>query len=240
VSAVRDAVVLAAGNGDRFVNGTGQSKLLEPVLGVPLILRTLDSARVAGITRVDIVLGYRAEQVRAAVERATPVGMVTRFHLNADWHKENGLSVLAVRHEFGDRRFALLMGDHVFDPAALTRLLAAKVGAGESLLAIDRRPALPEIAAEATRVRLDGDRIVAIGKNLDPYDALDTGMFVCAPTIFEALAAACAAGDTTLSAGVRRLATDGLVRGIDIGDALWRDIDTVDDLQAAETILFRP
>src|SRR4030095_11514284 len=55
---VRDALVLAAGNGDRFHNGSRQSKLLQPILGEPIILRTLRSARAAGITHVDVVLGY--------------------------------------------------------------------------------------------------------------------------------------------------------------------------------------
>lgn len=237
MSAVCDAIVLAAGNGDRFLNGTCQSKLLEPVLGVPLILRTLDSARAAGISHVDVVLGYQAERVRAVIERGAPTGFVRRFHLNPDWHRENGLSVLTARDAFAESRFALLMGDHVFDPVALQWLLAAESRADESLLAIDRRPAPSAIAAEATRVRLDGDRIVAIGKQLEPYDALDTGIFVCASVVFEAVAAECAAGDTALSAGIRRLAAAGLVRGVDVGDALWRDIDTVDDLQAAEALL---
>ena len=43
--AVRQALVLAAGNGDRFKNRTRESKLLEPVLGRPLILRTIETAR---------------------------------------------------------------------------------------------------------------------------------------------------------------------------------------------------
>ena len=47
---VRTALVLAAGNGDRFVNGSRESKLLQPVLGEPLILRTLRTAVEAGIT----------------------------------------------------------------------------------------------------------------------------------------------------------------------------------------------
>lgn len=240
MSFVREAVILAAGNGDRFLNGTHQSKLLEPVMGVPLIVRTLYSARAAGITSVDIVLGYQAERLRAAIERGGPIGLVNRFHLNPDWHRENGLSVLAARGAFADRRFALLMGDHLFDPVTLEQLLTAPACVNESLLAIDRRLTSPAIVAEATRVQLDGDRVIAIGKELQPYDALDTGMFVCAPVIFESLAAACDSGDTTLSAGVRRLAGVGLVRGVDVGNAVWRDIDTVDDLRAAEAVLSDP
>jgi len=61
-------------------------------------------------------------------------------------------------------------------------------------------------AAEATKVKLDGDRITAIGKALTSYDAFDTGTFVCRPSLFDALEAACARGDSTLSAGIARLA----------------------------------
>ena len=164
---VGNAVVLAAGNGDRFCNGTRQSKLLEQVLGVPLIVRTLASARAAGIGHVDLIVGYQAERVREVVERWPVAGCVTRFHFNPEWHRENGLSVLAAREACGSRRFALLMGDHVFEPIALQQLLAAESSEGESLLAIDRRPAPASIAAEATRVRLDGDRIVAIGSAME-------------------------------------------------------------------------
>jgi hypothetical protein len=45
------------------------------------------------------------------------------------------------------------------------------------------------------------------------------------------------AGDTTLSGGIRRLAAQGLMRAADIGNAAWYDIDTVADLEAAETRL---
>jgi choline kinase len=78
---------------------------------------------------------------------------------------------------------------------------------------------------------------MAIGKTLMEYDALDTGLFVCAPSLFDALAAARAQGDTTLSGGIRILATRGLMRSFDIGDATWYDVDTIDDLHSAESLL---
>jgi choline kinase len=55
----------------------------------------------------------------------------------------------------------------------------------ESLLAIDRNWATAAQAAEATKVRLQGDRITAIGKQVDPFDAIDTGVFVFSPAIFQ-------------------------------------------------------
>lgn len=233
----RDAVVLAAGNGDRFHNRTIPSKLLQPLAGRPLILRTIETAAAAGITAFEVVVGYQAEAVRAAIERHVPAGTTVHFIYNPEWRLENGISALKARARMGDRRFALLMGDHLFDAIVLRKLCAFAVGPGESVLAVDRRPAPPQVAAEATRVRLDGDRITGIGKGLDPYDALDTGVFVCAPPLFDALEVAIASGDTTLSGGIRRLAARGLMRAADIGGAAWQDVDTLDDLDAAEALL---
>ena len=237
-TAITRAIVLAAGNGDRFKTAAGQSKLVRPVLGVPLIIRTLNSAAHAGIRHADVVLGYRADDVRALVLREKPANLSVRFHVNERWHEENGLSVLAARAAVDGERFALLMGDHLFDSHMLRHLLTTSTADGESMLGIDRRSAPREVSEEATRVRLDDDgRIVQIGKRLDPYDALDTGLFVCTAALFGALEESCSDGDTTLSGGVRRLASRGLVRGIDVGGRVWWDIDTVEDLQAAEDLL---
>jgi choline kinase len=233
---IRDALVLAAGNGDRFHNGRRQSKLLQPILGDPIIVRTLTTARDAGIRRAEVVLGYQADSVRDAVEAALPAGLAVHFCFNPEWQLENGVSVLAARGRFTDR-FALLMGDHLFEARMLARLLAHSSHGGECLLAVDSRAAPPEVAAEATKVRMTGSRITAIGKDLMTYDALDTGMFVCAPSLFAAIDASRAAGDTTLSGGIRQLAAQRLMRGVDIGDAAWYDIDTMDDLHHAESLL---
>ena len=237
IVAARDAVVLAAGNGDRFHNGRRQSKLLEPLAGQPLILRTIETAAAAGITAFEIVVGYQAGAIRAAIERHVPPGVRVHFTYNPEWHLENGVSALAARARVGDRRFALLMGDHVFDARVLDRLRVFPAAPGESVLAVDTRPVSPDVAREATRVLLAADRITAIGKGLEPYDAIDTGLFVCAPALFDALEEARRDGDTTLSGGIRRLAARGLMRAADIGNAVWQDVDTLADLESAEALL---
>lgn len=232
--------MLAAGNGDRFLNGSGRSKLLTPLLGVPLLVRTLTAARRAGILAAHLVVGYQADDVRAAVERHTIPGLRLAFHHNPRWHEENGVSALAARQALAAQRFALLMGDHVFDWRVLQTLLETTVSGDESLLGIDRVSINGERAVEATKVRTVDGRVVAIGKNLDTYDAIDMGVFVCAPAVFGALDDACRTGDTTLSGGIRRLARKGLVRGIETGTSGWCDVDTLDDLAAAELLLRHP
>ena len=116
-------------------------------------------------------------------------------------------------------------------------MLRLQLAGDESVLAVDARSVPKAVADEATKVRRDGTRIVAIGKGLRHYDALDTGVFVCGPALFDALAAAQAAGDTTLSGGIRKLAARRLMHGFEIGDAHWCDIDTVSDLADAESVL---
>jgi 1L-myo-inositol 1-phosphate cytidylyltransferase len=243
VEMVRQAVVLAAGNGDRFRGSSSHSKLLTPIAGTPLLIRTLAGAWRAGITDVHIVLGYDAESVRALATAAAPSGLTLHFDTNHDWHRENGVSVLAARTSVGNQRFALLMGDHIFEPHVLERMLRLPSRDGESLLCVDRkiqanvRSVATARTLEATKVRLTGDRVSAIGKTLQPFDALDTGLFVCHTSAFAAIAEACAAGDSTLSGGIGRLAKRGLVRGVELGEAQWWDIDTVDDLAIAEELV---
>jgi len=66
--------------------------------------------------------------------------------------------------------------------------------------------------------------------------ALDTGLFVFTPALFDALEEAVCDGETMLSAGVQRLARQRRMRGVDIGAASWCDVDTLDDLRVAESL----
>ena len=59
------AIVLAAGKGTRMKSA--HSKVLFPVLGVPIVRRVVEAARGAGCTDVVVVIGHEAESVRAAL-----------------------------------------------------------------------------------------------------------------------------------------------------------------------------
>ena len=63
VAPLGDAVILAAGNGIASKSSPHHSKLLYPVLGQPLILRMLETAAAAGISTLNVVLGYEADRV---------------------------------------------------------------------------------------------------------------------------------------------------------------------------------
>ena len=203
---------------------------------MPLISRTIFTAAQAGVRLIDVIVGYQADAVERTAAAAAPPGVTLRFHRNERWHEENGVSALVARPHIGCERFALLMGDHVFHWRVLQHLVGHAVRRNESLLAIDRSAIADVQVAEATKVRLRGDRITAIGKDLNPFDAIDTGVFVFSPAIFTALEESAQAGDTSLSGGVRRLAARGLMRGVDTGGSAWCDIDTVGDLLQASSL----
>jgi len=86
-----------------------------------------------------------------------------------------------------------------------------------------------------------GEQVVGIGKDLQNYNAIDTGMFICPREFFGYLERAKSrrgGSDCSLADGVRLMAEDGLVRGIDIGDAWWQDVDTPQMLREAEEKLW--
>ena len=76
------------------------------------------------------------------------------------------------------------MVDHLFAETALLRLTDAPLRATEGgRVLVDCRPGESIDVSDATKVRLDGQRVTAIGKGLDPWDAIDAGCFVLTAAI---------------------------------------------------------
>jgi choline kinase len=125
------------------------------------------------------------------------------------------------------------MSDHLFD-AAIVDLLLRSADPNFLNVAIDRKLSSIFDLADAMKLQTQQDRVVAIGKNLEQYDAIDIGLFVCPWGIFDYLERAKSdANDCSLADGVRAMANDDKVRGIDIGDAWWQDVDTPEMLDQA-------
>jgi choline kinase len=98
------------------------------------------------------------------------------------------------------------------------------------ILAIDRKVSSVFDLDDATKVRLEQNRVVEIGKCLQTYNALDTGMFLCGPVLFDWLDRAVSNGNCSLSDGLRLMAQRGKFNGFDIGDSQWQDVDTPEAL----------
>lgn len=219
-------LIIAAGQGTRL-RGVAPSKPLAEVGGAPLIEHVARAAVAGGVNELVVVTGYRPEPLEAFLgQMGARLRIDLRTVRNPDWPGANGLSVLAAA-PFLTGDFALLMSDHLFDPAILAGVIAERPPGAALTLAVDRRIDNPQLDLDdATKVELDGERIVRIGKTLNAYGAVDTGIFVAGPALFEALDRALAEGGTgSLSEGVQRLADRGLAAAWDCGDRWWLDVD---------------
>ena len=234
-SAIRDAVVLLAGAGSRLTNAHATPKPLVPVLGTPLIAYILRALESLGVKTIHAIAGAHGDEVIRGVKECLPATLALNRIDNPRWKLRNGVSVLCAAGAV-ERPFLLMMGDHLFDPAIL-RLLVDRAGRNGLSLAVDRNVNGVFDLDDAMKVRTDGERIVAISKTLAKFDAIDTGLFVCALEIFEYLERAKVNGDCSLADGVQLMANDGKARAIDVGDAWWQDVDTPAMLERAETTL---
>lgn len=229
------ALIIAGGAGVRLQTVTGQvPKPLMKLCGVPLIKRIILTAARAGIGRFVIVTGYEADRFHEVLSDDPGLdGCRIEWVHNARWHMPNGVSVLAARARL-DEPFALLMADHLFEQRTLERLLEQPVAEGECLLAVDRKIDSVYDLEDATKVDVRGDEVVRIDKGLREFNAVDTGMFLCTPGLFDALDAVDGPDGCALSDGVRALARDGKVRAFDVGDGFWQDVDTPEMLAHGE------
>jgi choline kinase len=236
MTTISEAVVLMAGTGSRLAKpGERMLKPLTPVLGQPLISYLFDALRDAGIRIIHAVVGYESESLIEQLRPIVPASIELRFVQNPDWRKQNGISVLTAA-EHVKPPFLLTMSDHLFDKAVLDTLLDR---ADERVLnlAIDRKVESIVDLDDAMKVQTKSDHVIAIGKDLVHYDAIDTGLFVATGELFDYLKAASNDRDCSLADGVRLMAGDGKVRAIDIRDAWWQDVDTSQTLIAAENHL---
>ena len=216
---ISDAVILMAGTGSRL-RGSAQTiaKPLIPIGGRPLITYAIDAFDRAGVERIFAVVGPNGEELAAAVARLLPAPMQFFPIPNPKWQKQNGVSLLmAAGHVRAP--FFLAMGDHLFE-ASILESLVTHADHDRLNLAVDRKISSIFDLDDAMKVRAEENRIAAIGKNLDDYNAIDTGIFVCPETIFEYLR--------------RVLRDDDCALAVDIGDAWWQDVDTPEMLVRAE------
>lgn len=230
---ITDAVILMAGTGSRLRGSADTiAKPLIPIAGRPLISYAINSFARAGVKTLHAVVGPNGDELAAAVAPLLPAHMQFRPISNPNWRKQNGVSLLTAAGKV-EAPFFLAMGDHLFESSILNPLLA-HADLDRLNLAIDRKIDSIFDLDDAMKVRTRDNVIVAIGKKLEDYNAIDTGIFLCPEIMFEYLRRALKDGDCSLADGVRLMAEDDKARAVDIGDAWWQDVDTPEMLARAE------
>ena len=237
---VQQAVILAAGNGSRIKRSQDDvPKPLRKVCGLTLIKRAILNARLAGVSEVVVVVGYKGNEIVESLQNDRSLGVKLQFVHNPDFQKSNGLSLLTAKPYLKDE-FLLMMSDHVFDRRAIEKIIQVSFADNECLLGIDRK--LNDIfdLDDATKVETREDKIIEIGKEIKNYDSFDTGIFRCKKVFVDAMDQIYREkGDVSISEGVRVLAAKEKMGTCDISEFFWQDVDTPEALHYAENFLFK-
>jgi bifunctional UDP-N-acetylglucosamine pyrophosphorylase/glucosamine-1-phosphate N-acetyltransferase/UDP-N-acetylglucosamine pyrophosphorylase len=122
------AIILAAGKGKRMASDL--PKVLVPVCGRPMVRYVIDAVRAAGIRRMLVIVGYRAELVRAELAGEPGIEFVEQTEQLGTGH-----AVMMCREQLAGHRgpVLILAGD---SPMVQVSSLEALLSAFES-----RRPA---------------------------------------------------------------------------------------------------
>lgn len=171
------AIILAAGQGKRLLPLTeSRPKCLLELSGRSLLAWQLGRLEAAGVEEAVVVTGFRADAVETEVRRLDLPRMAVRLVYNPFYAVADNLaSCWIVKGEF-DREVLLLNGDTLFGAGVAERLMSAP--SSEITVTVDRKSAYD---ADDMKVLTDGDRLMAIGKTLEAYDAESIGFLRFSP-----------------------------------------------------------
>ena len=135
---VTKAVLLAAGKGTRMRELTNElPKPMIPVRGKPILLNIVEGLRAAGVTHIQIVVGWRAEVVTEFFGDGAKFGVAVEYVTQV---VQDGTGrVVELAKEFaGADPFILSYGDILIDPSNYARLAA--LGDAEALVSVKHNP----------------------------------------------------------------------------------------------------
>jgi choline kinase len=219
-------VIVAAGMGTRLWRRTYTiPKTLLPFGDGTILSTIMDNFHRVGIDGFVIVTGYQSDYILNYMTENDNLGYDVEFVQNDAWDKGNGISVAVTEPVLKGEPFILSMSDHIVPESALKRIVEAP---GEhNLLLVDKQIDKVFDIDDATKVALDGRRIVNIGKEIKSYTGIDCGIFKLNSRFFEAMTDALRDGRDSISAAI-----NGLIKNNDMEAVFlepgenWIDIDT--------------
>jgi L-glutamine-phosphate cytidylyltransferase len=164
------AIILAAGVGKRLWEVTQhRPKCLIEIGGRSLLHRYLESLASVGIRRAEIVVGYKQEMIRAAVEQDS-CGVGVKFLVNDQFHRGSISSLWIARAAFDDDT-VVMDADVLFHRDILRRLVSSPF---ENALLMDETVTQ---TGEECMVVVAGERVIALTKQIpDRYDYAGEGV----------------------------------------------------------------
>lgn len=230
------AIILAAGVGKRLWEVTQhRPKCLIEIGGHSLLHRYLESLASVGIRRVDIVVGYKQEMIRKAVEQNS-CGVKVTFIVNEQFHRGSISSLWIARNLFEDDTI-VMDADVLFHREILRRLASSPC---ENALLMDETV---KQTGEECMVVVAGGRVIALTKKVpEHYDYVGEGVgflrvrHADTPRLVSSLRSYIdkEAWDMEYEDGLLGFFQDIRVGHEKIGGLPWTEIDFIDDVKKAE------
>ncbi|MEM8772574.1 MAG: phosphocholine cytidylyltransferase family protein [Pseudomonadota bacterium] len=237
------AVLLSAGQGSRLLPLTNDlPKCLLPVGNHTVLerqLETLDAA--SAFDEIVVVTGFHAQKVEESIERMTSLSTPVRTLFNPFYKVADNLASCWMAREFMMEDFLIVNGDSLFEPSVLSCVLQ---GAKAPInLTINFKS---NFDSDDMKVTLDGDKVLSVGKTipLPSTHAESIGLVLFTKeggASFRNTLDASMRDNTGVNAWylqiIDRLAKDGLVGAIDIGEREWGEIDYPSDLEEVRRLV---
>jgi L-glutamine-phosphate cytidylyltransferase len=152
-------VILAAGRGVRMGGGTPKT-LLPLDERPPLLGYILEGLRTAGVSNILVVTGHRPDDIQSFIAD-NGEGLEVTYVRNARYASWGNFHSVRVALDQSPGDDVLVVNSDVVVPPDVYRRVADTPG--DLVLAVQKRLVLDQ---EDMRVRLSGDRVLAIGKDL--------------------------------------------------------------------------
>lgn len=224
------AVILAGGKGERIASySRGIPKPLLRVEGLSLIEHVILRMVSVGIKDFIVVVGYKGKIVRSFLE-SLKLDVNMKIVENKDYHRGNGSTLYKALEAVPRGSFVLSMSDHVFNPKIVEMLIRSKE---PRAIAVDGNLSGSWIE-ESTKVLVNEKMFVLdIGKEIEKWNYIDTGLFILDEKIFEAIEEALRESkEVTLSYCIKKMIDKGnSLKAVDITGYTWVDVDTPNDVK---------
>jgi len=222
---VRKAVLLAAGRGTRMRDLTNElPKPMIEVRGKPILHHIIEGLHQAGISEVLIIVGYRADTVRAYFRDGAPFGVAITYTTQV---VQDGTGrVVELAKEFaGKDPFVLSYGDILIEPRNYRRLVA--LGDAEAMISVKKNEDVSKGGAVFVNERFE---LIDLREKPQPGEPTspwyNAGVYTFRPSIFQFTARLekSPRGEYELTDAVRALALNGCrVQAFELAGE-WADV----------------
>lgn len=239
------AIILSAGKGSRLYPMTNDlPKCLLPIGETTVLGHQLDVLNDNGIEKVVVVTGFRAPLVEKEIRNHDNNMNVTTVY-NPFYQVSDNLASCWMAKDLMDENMLLINGDTLFTPELLRQVLDSETH--DIQITIDKKA---KYDWDDMKVTLDGDRLLAIGKDLKASRThgesigmlrfIGEGVFKFRSVLDDLIRTSDGTGAWFLSAINEIAKNDFEVKTFSIEGSRWAELDTIDDYKTCCALFGTP